>query len=231
MKRTILVFDGRQDRCKSHCTALVKHGFAVWKWEDERIVACHGSTIKKPPTSWDLILLHSPGSDADKFAAKSLAGAVLRYGGGGGQGNDFVPRAVNAASPLTPDEIKRFTDFFFSKGGKIPAAIAATWAHEPKLALRLLCEAWEFTQGKPSKAEIGIQINAPTSPAHWFAPFGKRPSVKSTNEIAAMMASATDQARTFLMTICKVKGKSLTVDNSLKKQIAGLRKALTNAVI
>jgi hypothetical protein len=63
------------------------------------------------------------------------------------------------------------------------------WApsREGLLSLRLLCEAWVLTEGRPSATCSNIVVTAPVEPAQWFAPFRMEPTRSAVAEIAQLV--------------------------------------------
>lgn len=233
MKKAILVYDSNPDRRRRHCEALSNADVVVWQWEDEEIVLFPSGVVAggELPEQWDLILLHAPGRDAAAFERESISGPVLRYGGDGGQRNNSVPRVVSAASPLTEDELKHFTDHFFdSIRGGIAEAIAATWFHEPKLALRLLCEAWQFTNGESTRSMNDVAVYAPTSKADWFAPFGLEPTEENASELAALMGEDEARARAVLLAAVGNGGIGQAIGDFLNPKAEGSNRDGTDGI-
>lgn len=105
VKVTVLVFDGTPQRRDAHCQLFQALGCEVWKWEDADVVACHTAAADSK-TTWDVILLHAPGSDENAFKRKSLSGKVLIYNGSGGSHPGCIPRAVSDPNPLKDFEAK-----------------------------------------------------------------------------------------------------------------------------
>lgn len=187
---------------------LAKIGCQVWKLQNSKI-AKHPKEAKPSglPKKWDLILLHAPGTDADSFSEKQIVGPVLHYSGDGGGGtNTKVPRPVNHNSELSERELRLFTKFFFSNSSAtIESSIGHVWSTAPVLALRILCEAWEFVEGK--KAAGDLSVRAPRTPTDWFNPFGKpTPGSGDAVEIAKLMGEVQVEAELLLMAVLKGKG-------------------------
>jgi len=205
MNKRILVFDSNPDRRNMHCVVLVSLGCEVWKWEDEEIVTCSGPADDNLPRCWDLILLHSPGSDADKFGEIGVEGPILRYCGDGAKGPTWVPRAISGGSPLNHDELASFVQTFFSRESpSVEDVVQRSWPPTDRLiALRLLCEAYAIVPiGKGSKklpADKPIQLACP-DPEEWLAYFGlSKPSSESDNSainaFARLMGTAECEAK------------------------------------
>ena len=78
---------------------------------------------------------------------------------------------------------------------------------EGRLALRLLCEAWEMNNRAEPIGQNKIAITSPVTPMQWFNPFGKSVSNESAEDIAANLVSLDVSAdvKTFLLDIAKLK--------------------------
>ena len=108
---------------------------------------------------------------------------------------------------------------------QLPFHLLEPSATESFYAMRLLCEAWIISDGKPVGECSGIKIKAPVAPNDWFRPFQKEVSVANAKIIAAEMSPNEMQSiiESFLTKI--------VVENTvLKDDVLELKRALDSSL-
>ena len=100
---------------------------------------------------------------------------------------------------------------------------------EDVLTLRILCEAWLATEGKPTASLNGITIHAPVTPEDWFKPFGEEPTKTAATGLADKMGIATDIRDNTAKLLSAAIDGTLAWANS-KRDVEALRDALKSAL-
>ena len=224
----ILIFDNDNfDRAKAIAQGLYASGVTAWVTHSNKVYDHDGNHANANPKCFALVLYHQRNLSA-LTSAQIVCSCVVSYSGGAGAD---IPRLISHDG-FTQEEAKHIAAQIAQGAEELGKRVLAFWRDRGNaLALRLLCEAWEFTKGVACKSENGTEVNAPTEAAHWLAPFGKQAAAESAAEIAAMMGGAAEQAKTFLTEICAGGAKPLTEYAHWKTQITSLREALTKAAM
>ena len=139
-----------------------------------------------------------------------------------------IPRPLSSAEQLSGEEWKELCQWVVSPQrslAELPSLLQAD-PSSPRLALRLLCQAWEFTGGADSQpvagkanAEVEITIHAPQSPDDWYTPFGQTPPGPSATaeqqeaalkEIFKLMVGAEAEAKELLEAVLTTDTQKIT---------------------
>ena len=187
---SLLVYDNDNlTRAKGMAQAFLRLGICSRIIYQGSLIDAQGNDAEAPCTRWDLVLLHKSNQNAFDQAVINADNILTFTGDGSGNIPDYLPDdAVAHICHVLGDTSIPVLDK--------KEAILTFWRCEPRIAFRLLCEAWEIVNIDKSPDCEGFTIHAPVTPEDWLRPFDKKPSdPNAIEDVLAMMGSVEIKAK------------------------------------